>query len=58
MEIGLGVAHINKEALEGLATSVFASVSKLVFETVSVSGMKEFTAWEWVSACFFALHPL
>jgi hypothetical protein len=47
--IGIGVEHINKEAVAELARSVFGSFSSLVFTTVSVNGTRNFTAWEWVS---------
>jgi hypothetical protein len=47
-EAGLGVTGLNKEAVRGLATSVFSSCKELVFTTVSVNGSLEFTAWEWV----------
>jgi hypothetical protein len=49
MFAGLGVAHIDGASLRALAESVFSSVSQLGFETVSVNGTKEFTAWEWTA---------
>jgi hypothetical protein len=54
-ETGLGVTGLNKEAVKGLATSVFSSCKELVFTTVSVNGNLEFTAWEWVG---FSSHLL
>ena len=49
MFAGLDVAHIDGPSLRALAESVFSSVSQMVFETVSVNGTKEFTAWEWTA---------
>jgi len=43
------VAHITGAELRALAESVFSSVSAMVFETVSLNGTKEFTAWEWTA---------
>jgi hypothetical protein len=46
---GLGVVHINGTELRALADAVFSSVSEMIFETVSLNGTKEFTAWEWTA---------
>ncbi|KAF8863242.1 hypothetical protein BDZ45DRAFT_670541 [Acephala macrosclerotiorum] len=46
---GIGVAHITKSGVHGLATAVFSSVKNMIFTTVSVNGDKGFTAWEWTA---------
>jgi len=46
---GIGVTHIDSAGLRALAEKVFSSVSQMGFETVSVTGTKEFTAWEWTA---------
>lgn len=35
--------------MRALAEAVFSSVTQMEFETVSVNGTKEFTAWEWTA---------
>lgn len=35
--------------MRALAEAVFSSVLQMTFETLSVNGTKEFTAWEWTA---------
>ena len=41
---------MKKAALKPWIESLYASMAGLSFETVTLSGTKEFTAWEWKSS--------
>jgi hypothetical protein len=47
---GMNSVHMTKPALTPWVESMYASMAGLSFETVTISGTKEFTAWEWKSS--------